>query len=108
MTSTLPPLVQAVSGSVGSAIANAVSYPLDLVCTRLQISEKKEKQGKCALQWRLTTNVLWAEDNSLGISEAVETLQRIISTRGTAGLYDGLPADTSATLLSRRVALIGR
>ena len=46
MTSVLPPFVQACSGAIGSVVANASSYPLDLVCTRLQLSEKKGKHGK--------------------------------------------------------------
>lgn len=45
MTSTLPPLVQAVSGAVGSAAANAIVYPLDLVSTRLQTTSSKKLKG---------------------------------------------------------------
>ncbi|KAH7905098.1 mitochondrial carrier domain-containing protein [Hygrophoropsis aurantiaca] len=36
MTSTLPPFVQASSGSLGSAVAKSLAYPLDLVTTRIQ------------------------------------------------------------------------
>lgn len=50
MTSTLPPLVQAFSGAVGSATANAVSYPLDLVTTRLQTTKSKRLQGWSVLK----------------------------------------------------------
>ena len=46
MTSTLPPLVQAFSGAVGSASANAIVYPLDLVATRLQTTSSKKLRGK--------------------------------------------------------------
>lgn len=45
MTSTLPPLVQAFSGALGSAASNASAYPLDLVCTRLQTSNSRKRQG---------------------------------------------------------------
>lgn len=45
MTSTLPPLVQAFSGAMGSATANAVSYPLDVVTTRLQTTKSKKLRG---------------------------------------------------------------
>jgi len=79
MTSSLPPLVQAVSGSIGSAAANVVSYPLDLVCTRLQISGTKGKQD---------------------LKQAAGILRRIVNSRGILGLYNGLQADTAATLLS--------
>ena len=37
MTSTLPPVVQAISGSIGSATANSLTYPLDLVGASIYI-----------------------------------------------------------------------
>ncbi|KAH8103604.1 mitochondrial carrier [Cristinia sonorae] len=79
MTSTLPPLVQALSGSIGSATANAVSYPLDLVATRLQITSSKKLKG------------------ARGI---VRALQYILWREGWSGLFDGLGTDTIAQLLS--------
>jgi len=79
MTSTLPPFVQAVSGALGSAAANVTSYPLDLVCTRLQTKESNGRQG---------------------VMTAALTLRRIIEARGLAGLYAGLETDTAATILS--------
>lgn len=45
MTSTLPPLIQAFSGAVGSAAANTLSYPLDLVSTRLQTTSSRKLRG---------------------------------------------------------------
>ncbi|TCD66263.1 hypothetical protein EIP91_001592 [Steccherinum ochraceum] len=75
MTSTLPPLVQAVSGSIGSATANAVSYPLDLVATRLQTTSSRFR----------------------GI---VRALRHIIRSEGWSGMFDGLETDTIAQLLS--------
>jgi solute carrier family 25 (peroxisomal adenine nucleotide transporter), member 17 len=45
MTSTLPPLIQAFSGSIGSATANAIIYPLDLVATRLQTTSSRKLKG---------------------------------------------------------------
>ncbi|KAG5219808.1 oxidation resistance protein [Salix suchowensis] len=44
MTSTLPPLVQAVSGAIGSASANTLTYPFDLVTTRLQLEKGHRKE----------------------------------------------------------------
>ncbi|KAL5504659.1 hypothetical protein ACEPAH_7322 [Sanghuangporus vaninii] len=76
MTSTLPPLAQAFSGALGGAVANASAYPLDLVCTRLQTSHSRERQGIYA------------------------TLRKIIKKRGFTGLYEGLQTDTAATLIS--------
>ncbi|KAF7362406.1 hypothetical protein MVEN_00587800 [Mycena venus] len=82
MTSTLPPLVQAFSGAIGSASANALTYPLDLVTTRLQLDspEKAKKSG--------------------GVHGAIRILRRIIKNHGLQDLYTGLGTDTGATLLS--------
>lgn len=80
MTSPLPPLIQAVSGALGSAAANSIVYPLDLVTTRVQlVPPEKFKQGKL-LGWTV--------------------LRRILDKHGADALYDGIGADTSATMLS--------
>jgi hypothetical protein len=81
MTSTLPPLVQAFSGAIGSAAANSLVYPLDLVTTRLQTSRSKHT----------------------GLSRALHILRSIINKHGLFALYDGLDTDTAATLLSKYV-----
>ena len=39
MTSVLPPYVQAASGSLGAVIANARTYPLDLITTHIQAAD---------------------------------------------------------------------
>ncbi|KAF9222475.1 mitochondrial carrier [Gyrodon lividus] len=41
MTSVLPPFVQAASGSLGAASANALTYPLDLITTRIQANKSQ-------------------------------------------------------------------
>ncbi|KAJ7163456.1 mitochondrial carrier domain-containing protein [Mycena crocata] len=82
MTSTLPPLVQAFSGAIGSASANALTYPLDVVTTRLQL-DPPEKARK-----------------SSGLRGAVRILRGIIKKHGFQDLYNGLLTDTGATLLS--------
>lgn len=79
MTSTLPPLIQAFSGAIGSASANSLVYPLDLVTTRLQTSRSKYS----------------------GLSRAIYILHSIIDKHGWLALYDGLDTDTAATLLSK-------
>ncbi|KAG2362449.1 mitochondrial carrier domain-containing protein [Suillus spraguei] len=70
MTSVLPPFVQAASGSLGAASANALTYPLDLITTRIQATEKSA------------------------------SIRKQIHTYGLSSLYDGIWSDTSATLLS--------
>ncbi|EKM53611.1 uncharacterized protein PHACADRAFT_99150 [Phanerochaete carnosa HHB-10118-sp] len=82
MTSTLPPLVQAFSGAVGSAAANMVVYPLDLVATRLQTTSLKRLRG------------------DVGFAGVLRALRHVLETEGWSGLYDGLPTDTAATIIS--------
>ncbi|KAJ6491658.1 mitochondrial carrier domain-containing protein [Mycena vitilis] len=82
MTSTLPPLVQAFSGAIGSASANTLTYPLDLITTRLQL-ESPEKAKR-----------------SSGFHGAIRILRKIIRKKGFQELYTGLGTDTAATLLS--------
>ncbi|KAJ7198546.1 mitochondrial carrier domain-containing protein [Mycena pura] len=82
MTSTLPPLVQAFSGAIGGASANTLTYPLDLVTTRLQLDPPQKAQ------------------TSGGLRGAIRILRGIIKKYGTQGLYNGLGTDTGATLLS--------
>jgi adenine nucleotide transporter 17 len=73
MTSVLPPFVQAASGSLGSATANALTYPLDIITTRIQAADK-------------------------GTS-----IRKQLYTQGLSSFYDGIEADTGATLISRSV-----
>jgi len=70
MTSVLPPFVQAASGSLGAATANALTYPLDLITTRIQVADK-------------------------GTS-----LRKQLHAHGLSSFYDGIESDTGATLLS--------
>lgn len=80
MTSTFPPIVQAVSGAVGSAFANGLTYPLDLATTRLQLYRK-----------RTSTN---------GLYDGIRILVHIIRRYGLTALYDGIMTDTGASLMS--------
>ncbi|KAJ7725077.1 mitochondrial carrier domain-containing protein [Mycena metata] len=82
MTSNLPPLVQAFSGAIGSASANTLTYPLDLVTTRLQLDSPERAK------------------TSSGHYGAIRILRGIIRKRGFQDLYAGLATDTGATLLS--------
>ena len=83
MTSALPPLAQACSGALGSAAANAILYPLDLVATKLQTTTSRKFRGTRGL---------------------LLLIGRILQREGLAGLYNGLPADTASTLLSKCVS----
>ncbi|KAL1759934.1 mitochondrial carrier domain-containing protein [Schizophyllum commune] len=76
MTSTLPPIVQAVSGAIGSASANALVYPLDLITSRIQLEKSPRKQNP------------------------IHILRDIVDRHGLSALYTGLSPDTIATLLS--------
>ncbi|PBK86990.1 mitochondrial carrier [Armillaria gallica] len=80
MTSTLPPIVQAVSGAVGSAFANGLMYPLDLATTRLQLHRK-----------RTSIN---------GLYDGIRILVHIIRRYGLTAVYDGIMTDTGASLVS--------
>lgn len=53
MTSTLPPLIQAFSGAIGSASAGAIAYPLDLVATRIQTTSSKKLRGIHPICYRI-------------------------------------------------------
>ncbi|KAJ3758072.1 mitochondrial carrier domain-containing protein [Lentinula raphanica] len=75
MTSTLPPLIQAISGAIGSASANTLTYPLDLVTTRVQLASPTE-------------------------NTPIRILRSIVNTDGVGALYDGLLTDTASTLIS--------
>ncbi|KAI0733745.1 mitochondrial carrier [Fomitopsis betulina] len=79
MSSALPPLVQACSGALASASANAISYPLDLVATRVQTTRHPHLR------------------NSKG---PLCILKHVLRTEGLFGLYDGLLTDTASTFLS--------
>ncbi|KAJ3576504.1 hypothetical protein NP233_g387 [Leucocoprinus birnbaumii] len=82
MTSTLPPLVQAFSGSLGSASAGALTYPLDLVSARLQLEDPFDRRRKG------------------GLSDGRRILRHVLSKHGVSALYDGLATDTAAKSLS--------
>ncbi|KAI9318384.1 mitochondrial carrier domain-containing protein [Dichotomocladium elegans] len=72
----LPPIGHAVSGAVGSTIANLFIYPLDIATTRLQLDDGKTKRG------------------------ILEVLTHMVQDGGIKSLYQGLGADTLATVLS--------
>ncbi|KPV78430.1 uncharacterized protein RHOBADRAFT_40977 [Rhodotorula graminis WP1] len=84
MTSTLPPLAQATSGSLGAVVSNALIFPLDTLTTRLQTSNKGSRRP--------------AKGGYSSISAALKTIYR---TEGLAAFYSGLGPDSLSTLLSQ-------
>lgn len=117
MTSTLPPLVQAVAGAIGSASANTLTYPLDLVTTRVQLSspadtglnanvqrlgkgKQKEREQENALDLQSPHAFTKRLETSTRF-KTVRILRSIIQSDGLGALYDGLLTDTASTLISK-------
>ena len=81
----LPALGHAIAGSVGSAISNVCTYPLDLIITRLQIQRQLQKDPAHAGsdEYKSIQDVAW----------------RIYETEGgVSGFYTGLLQDTGKTI----------
>jgi adenine nucleotide transporter 17 len=81
MTSPLPPLTQALTGALGGAASNVLTYPLDTLCARIQTSRGRNVPR--------------------GISGALKLLRKMAARDGWLALYGGLVSDTGATLLSK-------
>ncbi|PVF96585.1 mitochondrial carrier [Serendipita vermifera] len=81
MTSTLPPRIQAASGSLGATLANATTYPLDLIVTRIQLSQH---------------NKTYPGD----IQTAKNIMNKTLRKEGISGFYSGLESDSVATMMS--------
>ncbi|WVF71331.1 hypothetical protein IAT40_006134 [Kwoniella sp. CBS 6097] len=79
MESTLPPLLQAISGGLGSAVGNAIVYPLDLATTRMQNNARRPHYQRLNLR---------------------DTLSHLLVRKSPSELYSGIQADTLSTLLS--------
>jgi len=82
MTSTFPPLAQAVAGALGAATANIGAYPFDLATTRLQ------------------TTKLTKRNSPRGVYGILAIFKETVDKEGFLALFDGLKTDTSATLIS--------
>ncbi|AFR94443.2 hypothetical protein C343_02523 [Cryptococcus neoformans C23] len=80
MQTKLPPLLQATSGALGSAVGNFIVFPLDVATTRMQHASKKPKAKRLSL---------------------ILTLHRLLSRRhALTRIYSGFKADTLSSLLS--------
>ncbi|WWC62144.1 uncharacterized protein I303_104735 [Kwoniella dejecticola CBS 10117] len=80
MNTTLPPFLQATSGALGSAVGNALVYPLDVATTRMQNNARRPHYERLNLR---------------------DTLSHLLSKKTyISDLYSGIEADTLSTLLS--------
>ncbi|KKY25537.1 putative peroxisomal adenine nucleotide transporter 1 [Phaeomoniella chlamydospora] len=81
----LPAVGHAVAGSVAAALSNVVTYPLDLLITRLQTQKRLQKGGSSS-----------ESDEYKNLQYA---LANIYEREGLAGFYTGLLEDTGKTML---------
>ncbi|KAL2392847.1 hypothetical protein ABEF93_001801 [Exophiala dermatitidis] len=81
----LEALGHAVAGSAGSALSNAILYPIDLIITRLQLQRQLRKDQSQP-----------SEDEYKGFIDAVEKIYK--NEGGVAGLYTGLLQATGKTI----------
>lgn len=108
MTSTLPPLIQALSGAVGSASASTLTYPLDLITTRLQLdsSAKAKRRGGAKGGLKLLLSIVYGSRSKKWLKERKgkqECEEEEKDGMGWAALYDGLQSDLYATIISKCV-----
>ncbi|MCJ1244468.1 hypothetical protein MMC30_001666 [Trapelia coarctata] len=81
----LPALGHAIAGSAGAAISNVITYPLDLIITRLQIQRQLRKDSSTP------------HDNEY--KSIRDAAQKICAQEdGLLGLYTGVLQDTSKTI----------
>ncbi|MCJ1388231.1 hypothetical protein MMC18_001076 [Xylographa bjoerkii] len=78
----LPAVGHAIAGSTGAAISNIITYPLDLIITRLQIQRQLRNTPR--------------EDEYRSIPDAASKIYA--HEGGLAGLYTGLLQDTTKTV----------
>jgi hypothetical protein len=84
----LEALGHAISGATGAALSNVVTYPLDLIITRLQIQRQLARQR--------TSHTDSKQDQYAGLLDAVD---KIKNRDGWTGLYAGVKGDTIKTVL---------
>ncbi|GAA5870324.1 hypothetical protein JCM16303_001964 [Sporobolomyces ruberrimus] len=92
MASTLPPLAQAVSGSVGATISNALVFPLDTLTTRLQASNRRRRPAPVS-----TSKVPPSKTNTT----LVEAIRSLWNSGGWKAFYSGLGPDSLSTAISQ-------
>ncbi|GAA5908315.1 uncharacterized protein JCM6883_004344 [Sporobolomyces salmoneus] len=92
MASTLPPLAQAVAGSVGATISNALVFPLDTLTTRLQASNRRRRPAP------VSTAKVPPSKSSTTLVEAIRSLW---NSGGWSAFYAGLGPDSLSTAISQ-------
>lgn len=81
MTSTLPPRIQASSGAAGAVVANAITYPLDLITTRVQLSRRTSSYPG-------------------DVSTTKRIIDKALKKDGITGFFSGLESDSLSTMMS--------
>jgi len=84
MAYRLSPFENAIAGSVSSAFANTITYPLDIAKTRLQVQTHSQDE----------------KDESKLYKGTLDCLQRMIKEEGLDGLYSGLFSSLFGTVAS--------
>ncbi|GAA5922983.1 uncharacterized protein JCM15063_003489 [Sporobolomyces koalae] len=92
MASSLPPLAQAVSGSVGATISNALVFPLDTLTTRLQASNRRRRPAP------VSTAKIPPSRSATSLVDAIRTLY---NSGGWKAFYSGLGPDSLSTAISQ-------
>ncbi|KAI9218839.1 mitochondrial carrier domain-containing protein [Blastocladiella britannica] len=86
---TLPPFGHALSGALGALVALSMTYPLDIIKTRLQVQTTALSKSR---------REFVEDDDVVHEYESVtHALATILETEGIAGLYAGLPAGLLGT-----------
>ncbi|KAL2008538.1 hypothetical protein VTN00DRAFT_6732 [Thermoascus crustaceus] len=92
----LPALGHAVSGALGAAVSNVVTYPLNLIVTMMQ-SQKRQRSPK----QKEKAETREAEENE-GEGEVYNSLldaaRKIYAREGIKGFYTGVVQDTGKTV----------
>lgn len=78
-------IVDGLAGSAGSSISNVITYPLDLIITRIQIQRQLRKNAEEA-----------GESEYTGLLDAAQKIYH--NDGGLAGFYAGVLSDTGKTI----------
>ncbi|KAJ4291047.1 ADP/ATP carrier protein [Kalmusia sp. IMI 367209] len=78
----LPPWGNAVAGSAGAVLANALVYPLDIVKTKLQVQVKRAPSYADAVA---------SPADDVHYTSTIDAITKIMKAEGVSGLYAGMP-----------------
>ncbi|GAA5887512.1 hypothetical protein JCM6882_001436 [Rhodosporidiobolus microsporus] len=91
MTSPLPPLAQATSGSLGAVLSNALVFPLDTLTSRLQTSSRSARRRSAP----------HPKKREGGYSSLLAAVRTVWTQEGWRAFYAGLGPDSLSTLISQ-------